>query len=273
MKGNTGKGNSADKSFWVTFLFYYLWGIITLAGGILLVLVLHFEIYNEVLVYWASVLFGILFIWSIWSWRQLTATSFDAYTLFLISAILFNGGEALLRSVHINFRPSFFEYFGERTVAETLCLVLLGLYAFHVGALVCGKISMRVKNSFQSDDPADFKDIRLVGWVLISISFLPTVLYFQDSLSSVMSYGYFSLFNIRSSDRFCGDKSSFGHFSHSGNIVFADRKQRQIIQSYYCNLIDLQLHICANVFRLESLGGNANHSVCIDLASKYLQNS
>lgn len=196
MKGNTGKSNSADKSFWVTFLFYYLWGIMTLGGGILLVLVLHFEIFNEVLVYWASVLFGILFIWSIWSWRQLTATSFDAYTLFLISAILFNGGEALLRSVHINFSPSFFEYFGERTVAETLCLVLLGLYAFHVGALVCGKISMPVKISFQSDDPADFKDIRLVGWVLISISFLPTVIYFQDSLSSVMSYGYFSLFNL-----------------------------------------------------------------------------
>ena len=178
----------------MNFIFYYLWGLITFGGGIILILVLHFEIFNEVLIYWASVFLAILFVYSLWSWKHITGSIFDSYTLFLISAVLFNAGETLLKSANIGSSPFFYEHFSERTVGETLCLVLLGLYAFHLGALTCGKMSIRVGNAYQENKIADARDIRLVGWILISISFLPAFFYFQDSLSHVMSYGYFSLF-------------------------------------------------------------------------------
>ena len=196
MKGNRAKLQSAPKPFWRLFLFFYIWGIITTGIGILLVLVLHFERYNEAVIYGAALLFGVFGVWAIWSWREMTASVFDAYTLFFISALLFNGGEALLRCFGVDARFSFFEYFCERTVAETLGLVLLGLYAFHAGALLCGKISLGFKTSFHPGNAAQLEEIRWVGWILIFLSFLPAVFYFQDSLSSVMNYGYFSLFNL-----------------------------------------------------------------------------
>jgi oligosaccharide repeat unit polymerase len=187
---------SAHNTFWMNFIFYYLWGLITLGGGIILILVLHFEIFNEVLIYWASVFLGILFIYSIWSWRYITGSIFDAYTLFLISAVLFNAGEALLRSVNIGPSVFFYEHFCDKTVAETLCLVMLGLYAFHLGALVCGKMSLRIRYILQAGDIPDVRDVRLIGWILISLSFLPAFFYLQDSISHVMSYGYFYLYTL-----------------------------------------------------------------------------
>jgi oligosaccharide repeat unit polymerase len=214
-----GKDNSLNMSFWTNFIFYYLWALITLFGGIILLLVLHFEIFNEVLIYWTSAFLVILYIYSLWSWKYMTGSFFDAYTLFFISAALFNGGEAFLRSVNIDPRGLFYEHFSERTVAETLCLVLLGLYAFHLGALTCGKMSPRVTNKICEDDIVDARDIRLVGWILVSISFLPAILYLQDSLSHVMSYGYFSLFKSEPATSFAATDQVLATFLVPG-ILF-----------------------------------------------------
>jgi len=196
------KGNLPGKIIWKNFIFFYLWGAITVGTGIILILVLQFEIYNERLIYWESFFLGILFIYSIWSWWHITGLILDAYILFFISAVLFNGGEALLRSINIFGNASFYEYFSEKTVAETLCLVILGLYAFHLGALICAKYSSRFMAAFQTENMKDDKNIRLVGWILISISFLPILFYLRDSLSHVMSHGYFSLFTAEPATSF-----------------------------------------------------------------------
>src|SRR5829696_4343412 len=98
--------------------------------------------------------FGLLMItaWSLWSWRILTGNWFDPYTLFLIAAALFNGGQAFLEIFGLNSSGSLQggsyggSYYGgiygsgilegrfsSTTILKTLFLVTLGLAAYHIG--------------------------------------------------------------------------------------------------------------------------------------------
>ena len=147
----------------------------------------------EALIYPLCVLLLTVFVWSIFSWKLVTGSLIDPYVLFLSAAALFNGGQAFLEVFHLNERGILDGSFSSETLFKTLCLVLITLVALHFGALISAGM-MRRPDSRNSVAPETRLDTRIIGWTLVLISFLPTVIYIQSCLSIVMSYGYAGLY-------------------------------------------------------------------------------
>lgn len=150
------------------------------------------------LIYPACLFLVALTIWIYWSWYVLNKTLFDPYTLFFTSAVLFNGGQAFLEVFHLNQDGILDGVFSSKTLLETLFLVILGLASFHLGALLSA-VTHKVSSLKQSSRGNAFLQIiqencRKVGWGLLSISFLPTVLVLKDAIVVVLSSGYAALY-------------------------------------------------------------------------------
>jgi oligosaccharide repeat unit polymerase len=151
--------------------------------------------------------------WSLLSWRILTGNWFDPYTLFLIAATLFNGGQAILEIFGLNtggtlqggyyggiYGSGILEgRFSSATILKTLFLVTLGLAAYHIGGSL-SVASTRKKSRPGSDITTEvsteqsLRGLRWVGWGLLTISAVPTILVVRSDLSVVLSSGYFASF-------------------------------------------------------------------------------
>lgn len=149
---------------------------------------------TDIPIYPICVFIMMLSIWSLWSWRYLTEKLFDPYILFLVSAILFNGGQALLEVFSLNEHGLLMGRFPPEILVQTLFLVALGLASFHFGALLSlNSIKIKTLHHEVKNKP-DKGSTRHIGWLLLFISILPTILFFKDRMLIVISSGYFSLY-------------------------------------------------------------------------------
>jgi oligosaccharide repeat unit polymerase len=188
----------------------------------------------ETLIYPCCCWILILSIWSLGSWFWITRRLFDPYTIFLVSAILFNAGQALLEVFHLNQLGLLSGRFSATTLSNTLFFVAFGLSAFHFGALIsvaaCNgfaflshlkqpfkRSSKRTRGRQQSSNqPVDrltsprgnpsqhqtgipkifdaTPGMVRVGWGLASISVLPSIYIFLQSLQVVLTQGYQGLY-------------------------------------------------------------------------------
>src|ERR1700733_1702909 len=111
-------------------------------------------------------------VWSLWSWVRVTRSWFDFYSLFLIAATLFNAGQALLEVFDLNPGGLLGRQFSSAILVQTLFLVLLGLAAMHLGALIAAVRSPKSNWDAPSvaDEESTRASLRTVGWVLLVIS-------------------------------------------------------------------------------------------------------
>lgn len=139
-------------------------------------------------------------VWCLWSWYRLTGTLFGPYGVFLLAAILFNGGRAILEVFGLNefgievfaSREGFVLFsFSTDIVLKSLLLVLVGLVAFHAGAL----LAVRSKKGNSASGPYVAPSIlRLTGGLFIGLSIIPTIVLLREAVGVVLSSGYFGLF-------------------------------------------------------------------------------
>ncbi|HIK03582.1 MAG TPA: O-antigen polysaccharide polymerase Wzy family protein [Trichormus sp. M33_DOE_039] len=187
--------------------------IITIQCFLLIALILFrflYEPFNyqpESLIYpFCCILCG-LTIWSFWSWYLLTKSLFNPYTLFLLSAFLFNAGQAMLEIFHLNENglgnwyltldvPSL----SSDTLLNTIFLVIIGFGAFHLGALI-SLATFKVKHPIQSTHTND-RYCYVIGSRLLCISFLPAIVVLKETITYVMSSGYSSLYQQESATSF-----------------------------------------------------------------------
>lgn len=164
----------------------------------LLVAILYppFGNHPERFIYPLCVFLLILFAWTLYSWRALTGNLFDPYTLFMTAAFVFNAGIALLEVFHLNKAGVLVGQFSQHTILETLVLVTIGLTAFHTGALlaVLLKEGKAKPGGANQNHWQDGRSLRLVGWVLIGIATIPSILFYKQSLAVVTSSGYIGFF-------------------------------------------------------------------------------
>lgn len=166
----------------------------------LIVSALLYEEFNyevEPLIYPLCGFLLLLVIWCFWSWFAITKTLFSPYTLFLTSAVLFNGGQALLEIFDCNIEGILEGDFTPKSILETIFLVDLGLTFFHLGALISAlkaTVIDRIPSSPKENDFPIVKECYQVGWALLSISFLPSMLILKDAVTTVLSAGYFALY-------------------------------------------------------------------------------
>ncbi|MDD1777929.1 MAG: O-antigen polysaccharide polymerase Wzy family protein [Candidatus Helarchaeota archaeon] len=151
----------------------------------------------DALIYFSSVLLIPLFIWSVWSWKTITKRLFDPYVIFLLSATLFNGGQAFLEAFQLNEYGILDGNFPPERVLKTLFLVLISLSSLHFGALISALRSKKEsfnRNTGWKNNVQSLEDIRWVGWGLLFISIIPAYFLLKDAVTHVMAYGYFALF-------------------------------------------------------------------------------
>jgi oligosaccharide repeat unit polymerase len=133
-------------------------------------------------------------VWSVLSWARITRSWFDCYNLFLIAATLFNAGQACLEVFGLNQESMLGGQFSPVTLDRTLYVVLLGLAAMHLGAVVAAVRAPRRVESTQVDLDAVRVSLRTVGWILLLVSLPFTALVIREELAVVASGGYFALY-------------------------------------------------------------------------------
>lgn len=153
----------------------------------------------DTLIYPCSCFLLGLTVWVFWSWYIVTKSLFSPYILFFISALLFNGGQTILEVFNLNEKGILGGLFSSETILQTMFLVVIGLALFHLGALMSSfqiSVAPTPVNPQQrvANNPRKDKEISQVGWLFFSISFLPSLLILQNSISIVLSGGYFALY-------------------------------------------------------------------------------
>jgi oligosaccharide repeat unit polymerase len=177
-------------------VFLISWGIIFI---LLLAPILFFTFglsYEEA-VYPLCVGMVIVILWILCTLKYISRDLFNFYSLFVLSAVLFNGGQALLEVLHLNERGILNGRFSSETIAQTLYLVVLSLMSFHIG----GILGVRMKGHVSGDTnkrkypPATTSQaLRMVGYVLLIIAVVPALKMTIDALKVVVSGGYFALY-------------------------------------------------------------------------------
>jgi oligosaccharide repeat unit polymerase len=149
----------------------------------------------------ASALVSLVVLWSYYSWHLLGRRWFGPYGLFLLSASLFNGGQAFLELLRLNPNGVLGGAFSPELTVKALYLVALGLSALHLGALWAVDTARRngeVRASGSDEERS--RATRLVGWSCIAISAIPMAMVIEDMLSTVASRGYAGLYGRAAAD-------------------------------------------------------------------------
>jgi len=151
----------------------------------------------ERLVYPACLLATGSLFWILWTWYSLRKNLFDAYSLFIIAAGLFNAGQALLEIFGLNPGGILVGEAQAESLTKSLFLVVLSMLCVHTGALLAlGRKSRRKPvDDSQSDRE---RAARLVGWLLLAIAFVPTLILLKGSFELVLDFGYMGLYTRRS---------------------------------------------------------------------------
>ncbi len=116
--------------------------------------------------------------------------------VFVLAAILFNGGQIILEVFHLNGQGILSNSFSVSTTVRTIFLVLMGLGSFHLGALfstfVIRNRSSNVTTALAKDDI--LSAMRMTGWVLFAISFPLWIVEKSAQIAIVLSGGYGALY-------------------------------------------------------------------------------
>ena len=134
-----------------------------------------------------------LLIWSLASWRILGRNLFDPYVLLLISAFLFNAGQALLETANLNSGGMLGGEFSDELLRRTLLIVAAGLAGLHTGALIA--LLIRRPAAAIPPETRDQNWMRGVGWVSLAISAPAATIWLSQSIAIVSASGYASLYD------------------------------------------------------------------------------
>ena len=192
---NTAKAMRVDEKRLVIILAHILVCMSLVASGILYQ---QLNSESEPLIYPLCCFLLVLTIWCFWSWFAITKSLFSPYILFFISALIFNGGQAILEIFHGNPKGILDGEFTSNTLLNTIFIVNLGLAFFHLGALIStgeSKLISPKKNDDKTEKSlSNIKRSYQIGWALLSISFLPSLVVLKKSITTVLSGGYFALY-------------------------------------------------------------------------------
>jgi oligosaccharide repeat unit polymerase len=132
------------------------------------------------------------FFWILWSWYTLRKTLFEPYSLFMIAAALFNGGQALLEILGMNHGGVLEGEVQADILTKALYLVAISVLCLHTGALLA--LSRKSRPRDEESSPHRERAARLVGWLLLGIAFVPTLNLLRGSFELVLDYGYLGLY-------------------------------------------------------------------------------
>lgn len=159
----------------------------------------------ELLIYPFSCLLCGLTIWYFGSWYFLTKQLFHPYLLFLLSAFLFNGGQALLEIFKLNedsvigtlVLPPDLPTLTSEDILHTIFLIIISLGALQLGGLISLATYQNQRNEpaiAETKYLAEDNQCYTIGLRIFYIALLPAILVFRNAIGVVLSSGYQSLY-------------------------------------------------------------------------------
>ncbi len=146
-----------------------------------------------------SLILLLLLVWVLWSWKSLTNSWFDPYSMFIVAAVLFHGGQVFLMAFSLNNTGLLSKLFRDHVLIEALYLAIFGIAAFHLGALLIAYIRRYPSNrdpnkKTHTSDPPNITLVHTFGWIMILLAIFPAMIVVRDGLQVTQSSGYFGLF-------------------------------------------------------------------------------
>jgi len=182
------------------------------------------------LTYPASVLLITVIVWNFYSWHLLGRKWFEPYSLFLLAACLFNGGQALLEPFGLNPGGMLSNRVSPDLCAEALYLVALGLTALHFGALAAllPTDNRQVSRTSIPASPSRLRALRIVGLICMGAAVIPMTLLLRDTMTTALNQGYMGLYGRASEEGIHGPIQAVASFMISGAMFLAagSRKKR-----------------------------------------------
>ncbi len=148
----------------------------------------------QALLYAACLGLTLSFVWILASWFWLRGTLFEPYSLFMLAAGLFNGGQALLEVFGLNGTGMLGGRASPDVLIAGLYLVTLCLLTTHAGALFAAGRMVEPPASARPDDADRLRATRTVGWMLLAVAAIPAFMLLWQSVAIVMDYGYLGLY-------------------------------------------------------------------------------
>jgi hypothetical protein len=157
---------------------------------------------NRQMVYPLSWLMMVVTLWICCTIKEISTNVFNFYSLFILSALLFNGGQIYLEVFCLNETGILNDQFNPTILSLTLYLVILSLASFHAGGLLGAggsrkAIKKRAPHNYSRAVSA--QATRIVGYGLLAISAVPILIATINALMIVMDSGYFALFEQKRS--------------------------------------------------------------------------
>ncbi|MGA2962922.1 MAG: O-antigen polysaccharide polymerase Wzy [Candidatus Korobacteraceae bacterium] len=191
------------------------------------VIYIAFSLSAEPLIYPTSAVLTVLFVFQTSFWYRVTRSLFDPYVIFAIAAMLFNGSRAALETFGLNYTTVLGPQFSAQTTLATLYLVALALSSYNLGGLL-GTPGRRPTGAIQNEEShTDLARPRMIGWLLIGISALPTVILLKGAVTAVMSSGYFALFQREAPTSFQALPQTLAAFLVPGALMVAATGKRK----------------------------------------------
>ena len=154
--------------------------IILAAVAALLSVCTVFEAAADVLVWPVAAALVAVTLWLLWSWHLVGRSVFDPYGLFLLAAVLFNGGQAYLEVFGLNRDDLILGLFlfSPATVARAFAIVTCALAALHLGALLSINTTARARSRpprVPGPSSHYLRSCRVVGLALLLVSVVPSL--------------------------------------------------------------------------------------------------
>src|SRR5260370_40668612 len=99
--------------------------------------------------------------------------------MFMTSLFLFNAGQAPLELLGLNKQGMIGDKFDDETLIATLLLVGIGITVTHLGALLA--VRTTPLGTRRRRMVASGQALRAIGWILLLVSALPSVLLLMDA--------------------------------------------------------------------------------------------
>lgn len=158
---------------------------------------LLYKMPSKDVIYLLSLLMLIITIWICSTIKKISPDVFNFYSLFMLSAMLFNGGQIYLEVFHLNKEGILEDKFDPYTLSLTLYLVIISLTSFHIGGLLSIRSKKNNSKNTVSQDLSSgvtAQSLRIIGYGLLALSIVPTLIMAITALKIVLSGGYFALY-------------------------------------------------------------------------------
>jgi len=127
------------------------------------------------------------------SWAMAKGSLFNVYGLFMLAAMPFHGGYALLYVLHAHQQSSLLNDVSPAVLGYSMALVLVCMALLHTGALA-GLIRPRNPEKLKDRDDETKLDVYRVGWLLLAFSVVPEAFHIREAMTVVIESGYIGLF-------------------------------------------------------------------------------